>query len=67
MSKGIMELGMAGIGGVVSFIVIRTVIGTVNMTSWTTLEATLFNTIVPLLAAVGVIFVIFVAYQKIGK
>jgi hypothetical protein len=67
MNKGIMELGMAGIGGVVSFIVIRTVIGTTNMTGWTGLETVLFNTIVPLLAAVGVIFVIFAAYQKIGK
>jgi hypothetical protein len=67
MNKGIMELGMAGIGGVVSFIVIRTVIGTINMTTWSGMETILFNTIVPLLAAVGVIFVIFVAYQKIGK
>jgi len=67
MSKGIIELGLAGIGGVVSFIVIRTVINTVNMTTWSALEITLFNIIVPLLAAVGVIFVIFMAYQKVGR
>lgn len=67
MSKGIIELGIAGIGGVVSFIVIRTVINTVNMTTWSALEITLFNTIVPLLSAVGVIFVIFMAYQKVGR
>ncbi len=58
---------MAAIGGVVSFVVIKEIMSGQNTTGWSTLETTLFQTIVPLLAAVGVIFAIFAIFQRMAR
>jgi hypothetical protein len=67
MGGAIGEMFMAAIGGVVSFICVREVINGQNTTGWSTLEITLFGTLVPLLVAIGVIFGIFAAMKKFGK
>jgi hypothetical protein len=66
MKGNIGELMMMAIGGVVMFVVIKEVMAGQNTTTWSTLEITLFQTIIPLLAAVGVIFGIFKLMERIG-
>lgn len=61
------EMMMAAIGGVVCFVVIKEIMSGQNTTTWSTLEITLFTTIVPLLAAIGVIFAIFAIFQRMTR
>ena len=61
------EMMMAAIGGVVCFVVIKQIMIGQNTTGWSTLEITLFQTIVPLLSAVGVIFAIFAIFQRMTR
>lgn len=61
------ELMMSSIGGVVTFVVIKEIMDGQNTTSWSTLEVTLFQTIVPLLAAIGVIFAMFAIFQRMSR
>ena len=58
---------MAAIGGVVCFVIIKQIMTGQNTTGWSTLEITLFQTIVPLLSAVGVIFAIFAIFQRMTR
>jgi hypothetical protein len=66
MKGNVGELMMMAIGGVVMFVVVKEVMGGQNTTLWSTLEITLFQTIIPLLAAVAVIFGIFKLMERIG-
>jgi hypothetical protein len=66
MSGSFGEFMMAAIGGVISFVIVKTVMATTNVTGWSSLEVTLFSTIVPLLCAVGVIFALFAVFQKMS-
>jgi hypothetical protein len=61
------EMMMAAIGGLICFVVIKEIMIGVNHTTWSTLEVTLFLTIVPLLAAIGVIFAIFAIFQRMTR
>lgn len=61
------EMMMAAIGGVVCFVVIKSVMAGMNTVGWSQLEVTLFSTIVPLLAAIGVIFAIFAIFQRMTR
>ena len=61
------EMMMAAIGGVVCFVVVKQIMIGQNTTGWSTLEITLFQTIVPLLSAVGVIFAIFAIFQRMTR
>jgi hypothetical protein len=61
------EMMMAAIGGVVCFVVIKQIMIGQNTVGWSTLEITLFQTIVPLLSAVGVIFAIFAIFQRMTR
>jgi hypothetical protein len=61
------EMMMAAIGGVICFVVIKEIMNGQNHTTWSTLEVTLFETIVPLLAAIGVIFAIFAIFQRMTR
>ena len=61
------EMMMAAIGGVVCFVIIKQIMTGQNTTGWSTLEITLFQTIVPLLSAVGVIFAIFAIFQRMTR
>jgi hypothetical protein len=61
------EMMMAAIGGVVCFVIIKQIMTGQNTVGWSTLEITLFQTIVPLLSAVGVIFAIFAIFQRMTR
>lgn len=61
------EMMLAAIGGVITFVIIKEVMAGQNTSNWSSLEITLFNTIVPLLAATGVIFAIFAIFQRMTR
>jgi len=61
------EMMMAAIGGVICFVLIKEIMNGQNTVLWSTLERTLFTTIVPLLAAIGVIFAIFAIFQRMTR
>jgi len=67
MGGAFTEMMMASIGGVISFIVVKEVLSGVNSTGWSSLETTLFQTLVPLLMAVGVLFAIFAIFQRMTR
>lgn len=47
---------MGVVGGVIAFIIVKEVIGGVTTTSWGSLEYTLMVTLVPVVVAIGTMF-----------
>ena len=59
-----MEMASASIGGVIVFIIIREVMQAQNTTGWSSLEVSLTQTIIPLLALVMTVFIILGVWTK---
>lgn len=64
---GAMSAAMGVIGGVIAFIIVKEVIGGVTTTSWGTLEYTLMVTLVPVVIAIGVMFIALRAFGITGS
>ena len=58
---------MGVIGGVIAFIIVKEVIGGVTTTSWGSLEYTLMVTLVPVIVAIGVMFLAMRSFGITGR
>lgn len=58
---------MGVIGGVIAFIIVKEVIGGVTTTSWGSLEYTLMVTLVPVIVAIGTMFIAMKMFGIAGK